>query len=252
MKFKKLKRYVPFFIKKSSCWILLSSSPSKFMSWKSTSTLSRLQTFNFFSKVAILKKTFPSKTFWVGVKIQVREWLVEGIRIKVLFHLHFHWQQLPPFHKRLSIGPQVAQELSPQKLEKDTSNEDNLQPSETVGFGKWEVLWDPYSAHSSNSLDEIHIIPSTEWLQYNLFPYHFSLPNRKSLLKHHISLLSEFVDFVILLGYQMKKHSTICCSNLHRSPLVWKRKLLEVDMQQIMISPLVNNIHIYIPETRHK
>ena len=164
MKFKKLKRYVPFFIKKSSCWILLSSSPSKFMSWKSTSTLSRLQTFNFFSKVAILKKTFPSKTFWVGVKIQVREWLVEGIRIKVLFHLHFHWQQLPPFHKRLSIGPQVAQELSPQKLEKDTSNEDNLQPSETVGFGKWEVLWDPYSAHSSNSLDEIHIIPSTEWL----------------------------------------------------------------------------------------
>ena len=40
--------YLFFFIKKNNCWILLSSSPSKLISWKSTSTLSQLQTFNFF------------------------------------------------------------------------------------------------------------------------------------------------------------------------------------------------------------
>ena len=37
----------------------------------------------------------------------------------MLLHLHFHWQQLPPFLPSIYVGAQVAQEHSPQKAEKD-------------------------------------------------------------------------------------------------------------------------------------
>ena len=37
----------------------------------------------------------------------------------MLLHLHFHWQQLPPLYSPIYVVPQVAQEHSPQKAEKD-------------------------------------------------------------------------------------------------------------------------------------
>ena len=36
-----------------------------------------------------------------------------------MLHLHFHCQKLPPLHSAIYLGPQVAQEHSPQKAEKD-------------------------------------------------------------------------------------------------------------------------------------